>query len=129
MKNSSTIPSTAEDKLELLFRQQTQLIQEIKNTHNKMQEIYGIKEPFEGYRIFMLSSALMHEVIELQQETAWKWWKTSKELSMEKCQDEVIDVWHFLIQLSIELKMDADTIVSRYLKKNRENIRRQEEGY
>jgi dimeric dUTPase (all-alpha-NTP-PPase superfamily) len=65
----------------------------------------------------------------LQQETAWKWWKTSKELSMEKCQDEVIDVWHFLIQLSIELKMDADTIVSRYLKKNRENIHRQEEGY
>ena len=87
-----------------------------------MQEIYGIKEPFEGYRIFMLSSALMHEVIELQQETAWKWWKTSKGLSMERCQDEVIDVWHFLIQLSIELKMDADTIVSRYLKKNRENI-------
>jgi hypothetical protein len=27
------------------------------------------------------------------------------------------------------LKMDADTIVSRYLKKNRENIHRQEEGY
>jgi hypothetical protein len=31
---------------------------------------------------------------------------------MERCQEEIIDIWHFIIQLSIELGMDANAIVS-----------------
>jgi dimeric dUTPase (all-alpha-NTP-PPase superfamily) len=130
MGDLTIIPSpTARDKLELLFREQMLLTQEIERIRNKMQDIYKTPEVFKGYRIFMLSSAILHEVIELQAETSWKWWKTPKEISMEKCQQEVIDIWHFLIQLSIELGMDANTIVSRYLQKHKENINRQKEGY
>ena len=112
-----------------MFQQQKHLIQEIDNTKNKMQEIYKMPEIFDGYRIFMLSSAIQHEIIELQRETNWKWWKASKQLSIDKCQEEVIDIWHFLIQLSIELGMDADIIVDKYLEKHKKNINRQKQGY
>src|SRR5437870_1623262 len=93
-----------EDKLELLFRKQMKLTKQMRNIENKMSSIYKRKEIFRGYRIFMLSSALIHEVIELQRETNWKWWKRESNMSLENCQQELIDIWHFVIQLSIELK-------------------------
>ena len=76
------------DKLDYLFEQQKSLISQDysqingkENVHppeNKMKRLYETREPFSGYRIFMLSSALLHEVVELQRETGWKWWKTDK---------------------------------------------------
>ena len=67
------------DMLEILFNKQKELYKkQLANSENKMKNIYEIKEPFDGYRIFMLSSALVHEAIELQRETNWKWWKKEK---------------------------------------------------
>ena len=48
---------------------------------------------------------------------------------MERCQKEVIDIWHFVIQLSMEAGMNANDIVNRYNEKHAENINRQREGY
>jgi len=101
----------------------------VKSTENKMKNLYQMQEPFSGYKIFMLSSALLHEVVELQRETNWKWWKTTKDLDNENIQEEVIDLWHFLIQLSIEVGLDPDIIVQKYIKKNKENLERQKRGY
>src|SRR5919199_6876378 len=130
MKDANTSPLPAiKDKLDLLFNEQRRLIQEIEGTSNKMQDIYKTPEPFVGYRIFMLSSAMLHEIIELQRETNWKWWKTSNPISINRCQEEVIDMWHFLIQLSRELGMDANAIVNKYLEKHNENMNRQKQGY
>jgi dimeric dUTPase (all-alpha-NTP-PPase superfamily) len=130
MKDTNTTPlSAVKDKLDLLFNEQRRLIQEIEGTSNKMQDIYKTPEPFVGYRIFMLSSAILHEIIELQRETNWKWWKTSSDISIDSCQEEIIDLWHFLIQLSIELGMDANTIVVKYLEKHKENVKRQKNKY
>ena len=96
---------------------------------NKMKRLYEVQEPFGGYRIFMLSSALLHEVVELQRETDWKWWKTQKGIENQRIQDEVIDLWHFLIQLSIEAGLDPDLLVAKYIQKNKENTKRQQQGY
>lgn len=96
---------------------------------NKMKRLYETKEPFSGYRIFMLSSALLHEVVELQRETDWKWWKTEKGLDNHRIQEEVIDLWHFLIQLSVEAGLDPELLVSKYIEKNKENTKRQQQGY
>ena len=80
------------DKLEYLFEMQKSLITQDYNStkiksneeipvdtipENKMKKLYEMEEPFLGYRIFMISSALVHEAIELQRETNWKWWKNS----------------------------------------------------
>ena len=131
------------DKLEYLFDMQKSLITQDYNTkiksneeipqdttpENKMKKLYEIKEPFSGYRIFMISSALVHEAIELQRETNWKWWKKDKAIDNEKLQDEVIDLWHFLIQLSIEAGFEPQTLISKYVEKNKENTGRQLRGY
>lgn len=99
------------------------------STQNKMRYLYKIPEPFLGYRIFMLSSALLHEAVELQRETNWKWWKETKDLNKGKIEEEVIDLWHFLIQISIEVGLDPDKIVQKYIEKNKENLERQKRGY
>ncbi|MBA2440566.1 MAG: dUTP diphosphatase [Thermoleophilaceae bacterium] len=132
------------DKLEYLFDMQKSLITQdynstkIKssekisqdnNPENKMKKLYEMEEPFSGYRIFMISSALVHEAIELQRETNWKWWKKDKILDNEKLQEEIIDLWHFLIQLSIEAGFEPQMLISKYMEKNKENTGRQLRGY
>jgi len=132
------------DKLEYLFDMQKSLItqgynstkisssekiSEDNNPENKMKKLYEIEEPFSGYRIFMISSALVHEAIELQRETNWKWWKKDKILDNEKLQEEIIDLWHFLIQLSIEAGFEPQILISKYMEKNKENTGRQLRGY
>ena len=86
-------------------------------------------EIFKGYRIFMISSALIHECVELQRETNFKWWKKPKDLDYEKIDEEIIDIWHFLIQLSIERGMDPDKVIEIYNKKLDTNIERARGGY
>jgi len=118
------------DMLEFLFKRQKELYKkQLKNSENKMKNLYEIKEPFDGYRIFMLSTALVHEAIELQRETNWKWWKKEKSIDSKKIQEEIIDIWHFLIQLSIEAGFDSKKLIEAYLKKNKKNLNRQEKGY
>jgi len=132
------------DKLEYLFEMQKSLItkdynstkntspekiSEDNNPENKMKKLYEMEEPFSGYRIFMISSALVHEAIELQRETNWKWWKKETKTDIDKVQGEIIDIWHFMIQVSIEAGLDPKRLVEKYMEKNRENLSRQERGY
>ena len=118
------------DKLDFLFKKQGELFKKnIGDSENRMKNLYNVKEPFDGYRVFMLSTALVHEAIELQRETNWKWWKKESVIDREKIQDEIIDIWHFLIQISIESGMDSKKIMEKYMEKNEENLKRQIKGY
>lgn len=119
-----------DDKLDFLFDKQNELFKkQLENNKNKMENLYEIREPFEGYRIFMLSTALVHEAIELQRETNWKWWKKESKMHNDKIQEEIIDIWHFLIQISIEAGLDSEKLVEKYIEKNQENLKRQVKGY
>lgn len=121
-----------EDKLDILFIKQNDLFKKQlnkTNAVNKMKNLYETKEPFDGYRIFMLSTALLHEAVELQRETNWKWWKSETKMNNDKIQEEIIDMWHFLIQVSIEAGMDSKKLMEKYFDKNKENLKRQESGY
>jgi dimeric dUTPase (all-alpha-NTP-PPase superfamily) len=119
-----------DDKLDFLFKKQGELFKKnIGDSDNRMKNLYNVKEPFDGYRVFMLSTALVHEAIELQRETNWKWWKKESVMDKEKIQEEIIDIWHFLIQISIESGMDSKKIMEKYMEKNEENLKRQIKGY
>ena len=66
----------------------------------------------------------------------FKHWKdyssmTPEEIAeaFDKAKNELIDAWHFFMNLSIGLGMDAEEFYQRYLDKHKENIRRQDEGY
>ncbi len=131
-KNGSISSKQEGDKLDILFDKQNELFKkQLENSAavNKMKNLYDIKEPFDGYRIFMLSTALLHEAVELQRETNWKWWKKETKTDIDKVQGEIIDIWHFMIQVSIEAGLDSKKLVEKYMEKNRENLARQERGY
>ena len=66
----------------------------------------------------------------------FKHWKdyskmTDEEIeeAYDKAKEEVIDAWHFFINIMLGLGITAEELFTRYLNKHKENIRRQDEGY
>lgn len=80
-------------------------------------------------KISALSLAIIHEAVELQRLTNWKWWKRPLEFDAKTAREELIDIWHFVIQASIELGMDSSSVLEEYKKKNNVNQKRQLSGY
>ncbi len=80
-------------------------------------------------RVSALSTAIIHEAVELQRTTNWKWWKTPTSFNEAEAREELIDIWHFVVQASLELNLTPDDIVEEYKKKNEINRERQRTGY
>src|SRR5688572_26227960 len=79
-------------------------------------EFWNGVEPFDGYRIFMLATAVTHESVELQRETSWKWYKTPKEMDLDKIKEELIDIAHFVFQIAMEIGMEPKDFIEIYNK-------------
>ena len=109
-----------EDKLEAIFSLQKDFANLMnldrypKNTEDK---------------VSALCTAIIHEAVELQRTTNWKWWKTSTKFNEDEAKEELIDIWHFVIQSSIELDLTPDEILEEYKRKNKINRERQRNGY
>ena len=80
-------------------------------------------------RIAALCTAIIHEAIELQRTTNWKWWKKPKAFNIEEAKEELIDIWHFVVQASLELNLTPEDILEEYRRKNKINRNRQQNGY
>jgi dimeric dUTPase (all-alpha-NTP-PPase superfamily) len=80
-------------------------------------------------KVSALCTAIMHEAVELQRTTNWKWWKTPTKFNETEAREELIDIWHFVVQASLELKLTPDDILDEYKKKNQINHERQKNGY
>ena len=108
------------DKLDTLLEMQRELSQELMTDRypSMVQE-----------RIELLSTAIIHEAIELQRLTNWKWWKNPTEFDLEEAKEELIDIWHFVLQATIELDMTSDDVVKYYSKKNKINKKRKKMNY
>ncbi len=68
-----------------------------------------------------------HEVIDL---VGWKWWKKNgKVIDLEgfkkELADEIADMWHFLLSLTIQAGLEPADIMSAYEKKWKINFERQ----
>jgi dimeric dUTPase (all-alpha-NTP-PPase superfamily) len=112
--------SDEKDRLEIIFKLQKGL--------SDMMKLDRYPNNTEG-RISALCTAIMHEAVELQRTTNWKWWKTPVEFNEIEAREELIDIWHFVVQASIELKLTPDDIIDEYKKKNEINRKRQRTGY
>ncbi|WP_236266522.1 dUTPase [Bacillus cereus] len=66
------------------------------------------------------------EIDEIRREVNWKWWKNDKPINKEALQGEVIDMWHFLISLSLKCGLSAEDVYRIYLEKNRESHARRD---
>jgi dimeric dUTPase (all-alpha-NTP-PPase superfamily) len=80
-------------------------------------------------RVSVLSTAIIHEAVELQRLTSWKWWKKPARFDSRGAKEELVDIWHFVVQASIELGMSPAEILEEYKKKNKVNRDRQKSGY
>jgi dimeric dUTPase (all-alpha-NTP-PPase superfamily) len=80
-------------------------------------------------RISLLCTAIIHEAIELQRLTNWKWWKNPTDFNIEDAKEELIDIWHFVLQATIELNMTPEDILKYYSKKNNLNKERKNMNY
>ena len=47
----------------------------------------------------------------------------------EHAKEELIDIWHFVVQASLELGLKPKDILEEYQRKNAINHKRQREGY
>jgi len=109
-----------EDRLEEIFSLQKGLT-EMMNLDRYPNDIEG--------RVASLCTAMIHEAVELQRTTNWKWWKKPTEFNQAEAKEELIDIWHFLIQASLELELTPDDILREYQRKNEINRQRQKDGY
>lgn len=108
------------DRLETIFRMQQSFAGMIKS---------GRYPKNTEEKISALCTAIIHEAAELQRTTNWKWWKTPTKFDRAAAREELIDVWHFVIQASLELDLTPDDIIKEYRRKNKVNRERQQTGY
>ena len=71
-------------------------------------------------------TAELHEALA---ETGWKPWATSQHINEEQFKTELIDAWHFLMNLFLHAGMMPTEIWARYNLKWKINMQRQEDGY
>ncbi|MCG8324469.1 MAG: dUTPase [Thiotrichales bacterium] len=109
-----------DDRLKLIFAMQKGL--------SDMMNLERYPDNPEG-RISALCTAITHEAIELQRTTNWKWWKRPTAFNEADAKEELIDIWHFVVQASLELGLSPDDIVNEYRRKNEINQERQRNGY
>ena len=109
-----------EDKLDSIFTMQKSL--------EDMMNLDRYPKDTEG-TVSALCTAIMHEAVELQRTTNWKWWKTPTTFDEAEAREELIDIWHFVVQASLELNLTPDNILKEYERKNEINRQRQKDGY
>ena len=109
-----------DDKLDTIFKLQKNL--------EKMMNLDRYPKDTQG-KVSALCTAIIHEAVELQRNTNWKWWKKPTPFDEAEAREELIDIWHFVIQASLELNMTPDDILKEYQKKNQINRQRQIDGY
>ena len=73
--------------------------------------------------------SIVTELAEIIEETPWKPWKSSAKLNQDKMQEEIIDLWHFVINMTIASGLSPEKLYEIFYKKNCINHKRQENGY
>jgi len=93
----------------------------------EFQEQLGAKYDIQYQKDMILAAHA--ELDECLQCIPWKPWKKNQKYDLESLQIEIVDVMHFLINLSISCDMTATKFYTLYMKKHLRNRVRQKEGY
>lgn len=117
------------DKLDELFMMQKALNDDISASRN-----LGSQEIGKDVWIQRQTLAMVSELAEVLDEVNFKWWKNPKEINDANLKEEIVDLWHFLLSMSLTAGMTAEELSEIYKHKNQENFDRQhgksqKEGY
>jgi dimeric dUTPase (all-alpha-NTP-PPase superfamily) len=124
----SSIPVSMEEWLGGLSEMMTaqRSLQTIINNGKRIDQ-FTDEERMEALRINVL--ALIKELGEALDETGWKPWATSNHVNADAFKGELVDVWHFLMNLMLHVGMTPRELYDGYFIKQRINVKRQREGY
>lgn len=119
-----------EDKLDIMFENQKKLQIEIGHLPSIVTE--ADKQQYINQMIL----AIVEETVEIMRETKYKnpdcvkyGWKKNQQWNLENYKEEIIDLFHYVMNLCIVVGMDADEFFKIYLKKNKINFERSKNGY
>lgn len=94
---------------------------------------YDIEDQTTAQRIENIKLNVLAATAELHEclaEMSWKpWAKGEPRINHSAAAVEVIDAFHFMLNIMLHLGMTSDTIYDVYMNKNQVNHRRQDEGY
>ena len=112
------------DRLQEIFWRQKALQQRING--------YDLNEQTDDQRIanirmnVLACTAELHEALD---EVGWKEWATSRHINYDPLRKEIIDAFHFLLNLALHAGMGSDEFFEMFVEKNTRNAKRQAEGY
>lgn len=98
-------------------------------------ETYGHTDPSkmtdkERTRFIQINMfCLTDEIHEAASEVGWKPWALSNHVNEDAFKSELVDAWHFFMNLLLVARMGPTELHERYMAKNRVNQQRQKEGY
>ncbi len=120
-----------EDKLKDIFKHQFELQKRL-GIYEKTDKCDEMKQQYINQMIL----ALHEEAVEIMRETAYKnpkfvpfGWKKGQGFDEEKFKEEIIDLMHFVINLALISGMNYTEFYKRYIGKNKENFKCQEDNY
>lgn len=73
--------------------------------------------------------ALEDELHEFLSETGWKPWALSRHVNEVAAQGELVDAFHFFMNLCLVVGLSPEMLYLKYTQKRTRNIERQQEGY
>lgn len=114
------------DRLSIMYDAQVDLQLKMKPVGRDPQDLTGADRT---QFITVMVYALEDELHELTDEVGWKPWATSNHVNEAAAQSELVDVWHFFMNLMRVLHMTPEMLFEMYAAKRLKNIKRQEEGY
>jgi len=118
-------------EIELLIREHKakfDMFQQMYRMQKRLQEKIGLNMHTQTQLNLQFIGAIT-ELCEVLEQTAWKPWKESAKTNKPKAVEELVDVFHFVINLMLCLGVTPQQLFELYQKKHEENIRRQNEGY
>lgn len=117
-------------KLDKMFDIQKSFQDRLK-TFDKIEDD-GDKQEFINQNIL----ALVEESVEIMRCTPYKnpnyvkfGWKKNQEWDINLYKDEIVDLFHFLMNLCLVVGMNSTEFFEIYCKKNKVNFKRQDDGY
>jgi len=112
------------DRLARMLNQQRALQRRINGYDANDQTV---EQRIANFKISMF--ALMAELYEAVDEMGWKEWATSRHFNASRVQNEIVDAWHFFMNLVTLSGMSADDLYDGYMRKLAVNHKRRDDGY
>lgn len=111
------------DRLARMFDQQIELQKKMGHDFIWMSR----EERIDYFKEMVLG--LTDELHEALAEMGWKSWSSSRHINEEKVVGELVDAFHFLLNLFLSMNVDVDEVFERYQAKHTVNNTRQQVGY